>query len=694
MAGVRTFVVRFLADAEQYKKGIKQVSDGMGGLKTDVSSLLPSFKTVAIAGAAAFGAVSAFAYKAVQAAAEDQKSQALLALQIKQTTNATDQQIESTMKMIGAMQMTAAVSEEKLRPALAILVRGTGDLSKAQELLQLSLNVSAGSGKDLEAVSTAISRAANGSFTALSKLGVPLDENTVKTKDFNAATAQLGETFAGASAAAANTFTGQMTKLKLGIGEITESIGNILLPYFEKFVGFVNDKIVPAVQIFVDNFKDKGIAGALAMATASMGTFGETAVNVLESAYVSLLTFTHDLAKTVRILADAAALGFGLQGNIVGAGKSLAVAVAMSKVQDATNTALAGAGAMFDGFRMKVYAAQLQLAQMGKPPKDVSDSLDRMASSGYRAANSVKDVALELGGTGGGGGVAKAVKDATQKLKEYTDALKSSNSAQKSFTQAQKASVKAGESLTAANQGVADAQAAFNAAVAGYGADSPQAKKAAKELELAQRGLERAGYNVEQSVFAVADAEKNLAKVRADPESTPQVIREAEIALAEAKLSSADAIDQQTEATDGLTKATGLLNDAIFGASVGSDIYKTLSDALTDAKQKQADATDAVAEAIDREAEAFNNLKDAIKAAGEIALKYPKVVADNPMTGIIPDIPITQTGNSTGFNPNGSPIVINVTAGVVSTPDQIAEQISELMTRRGRLNGGSVFGGF
>ena len=80
MAGARTFVVRFLADADQYKKGIKQVNDGMGGLKTQVSSLLPSFKTMAIAGAAAFGAVSAFAYKSVQAAAEDQKSQALLML--------------------------------------------------------------------------------------------------------------------------------------------------------------------------------------------------------------------------------------------------------------------------------------------------------------------------------------------------------------------------------------------------------------------------------------------------------------------------------------------------------------------------------------------------------------------------------------------------------------------------------------
>jgi len=699
MAGARTFVVRFLADAEQYKKGIKQVNDGMGGLKTQVSSLLPSFKTMAIAGAAAFGAVSAFAYKSVQAAAEDQKSQALLALQIKQTTNATDQQIESTMNFIGALQMSAVVSEEKLRPALAILVRGTGDLSEAQRLLQISLDVSAGSGKDLEAVSTAISRAANGSFTALTKLGVPLDENTVKTKDFNAATSELGATFQGASATAANTFTGQMTKLKLGFGEITESIGKILLPYFEKFVGFINDKIVPAVQIFVDNFEEKGVGGALAMATASMGTFGETAVNVLEAAYVSLLTFTHDLAKTVRILADAAALAQGVKGNVIGAAKSLAVAVAMSKVQDATSEALSGAGAMFDNFRLKVYAAQLQLSQMNGRAGGSADAMERLAGSVKKIVPVMTEAekaaaALAAGVGTGGGGVAKAVKTATEKLKIYTDALKSSNSAQKSFTNAQKTSVKAGESLTQANTNVANAQAALDQAVAGFGADSPQARKAASELTQAQRGLERAGYNVEGSLFAIKDAEEALKKVRADPESTPQAIREAEIRLAEAKLSSADAIDQQTEATNDLTTATGLLNEAVSGASEGSEIFKTLSDALTDAKQKQADATEAVADAIERETEALDNYREAIKKVGETQLLYPKVIAANPMAGVAASIPATVTGNSTGFNrgaSGGFTQNVTVQAGLVSSPDEVADQIADLLTRRGRLNGGNAF---
>jgi hypothetical protein len=291
------------------------------------------------------------------------------------------------------------------------------------------------------------------------------------------------------------------------------------------------------------------------------------------------------------------------------------------------------------------------------------------------------------------GGASKKLKDAVTKLKEYTDALKSSNSAHKSFTAAQKASIKAGESLTEANTNLATAQAALDQAVAGYGADSPEAKKAAKDLASAQRDLERAGYNVEGSLFAVADAEAELKKVRADPESTPQAIREAEIALAEAKLSSADAIDSQTEATDGLIKSTGLLNDAVFGASVNSEIYKTLSKQLTDAKDKQADAVDAVADAIEREAEALDKYRDAIEAAGKIADKYPKVVAANPMAGVADVIPATVTGNSTGFNANGSPINVTVNAGLVSDKDTLALELSDLFTEFARKNGGNALRG-
>ena len=670
MAGVRTFVVRFLADAEQYKKGIKQVNDGMGGLKTEVSSLLPSFKTMAIAGAAAFGAVGAFATKAVQAAMEDERSQALLAKQLETTFGASDQLIDSTERLISAQQLLTGESDTNLRTALGNLTRATGDYDKATGLLITSQNIAAATGKDLETVSISLGKASMGNFTALKKLGIPLDENVIKSKDFNKVLDVLNTTFAGASATAADTFGGKLKIVRGQFGEIVETIGAALLPYLDKFATFLVDKVAPAVQRITSVISEDGLIAGFQQLLFESGKSGTGVVEVF---------------KNIAVAAATAA-------NVIYRG--FYIAKAQIDLLANPSAVISDLGKAFGSSAIDVDALKKSFASIAMPINRYKTELIT-ADQAERNFNKTGKVTEET--FGGGGGVAKAVKLATEKLKIYTDALKSSNSAQKSFTAAQKASVKAGESLTAANQGVADAEAALNQAVAGYGADSPQARKAAKELELAQRGLERAGYNVEGSLFAIKDAEEALKKVRADPESTPQAIREAEIALAEAKLSSADAIDSQTEATDGLTKATGLLNDAIFGASVGSDIFTQLSDVLTEAKKKQADATDAVAEAIDRETEALKNYADAIEAAGKIGNLYPQVTGrfnvNNPMAGSANTIAATVTGNSTGFNANGTPIVVNVEAGMISDRETLISDLNDMFTDFARLNG-NQFAGF
>jgi hypothetical protein len=717
MAGERTFVVKFISDVGGAVKGIKRVGDDLGGMGRKLTSVLPSFKSVAIAGTAAFGAVAASSFKLVQMASNLEESQSKVNVVFGSSAKIVNDFAETSAKSFGITKQAALEATGTFGNLLQAF--GTGKEQAAQmstTLIGLAADLASFNNTGIEDAIQALRSGLSGETEPLKRFGVALNDVRLKQEattlglydgkgalDINAKTQAayaliLKDTglAQGDFARTSDGFANQMRILKASLSDAATELGLVLLPYFKTFVKFINENIVPGVMAFADTIGEKGLVPALAAGVAAMGQFGITTVNVLEGSYVALLNFTHDLSKTVRILADAAALGFGLQGNIVGAGKSLAVAVAMSKVQDATNEALAGAGAMFDGFRAKVYAAQLQLAQMGKPPKDVSDSLDRMGQATRSATNSVTNFVPEVIKMGtGSGGAAKNVKTATEKLKEYTDALKSSNSAQKSFTSAQKASVKAGQSLTEANQGVADAEAALAKAKAGFGADSPEAKKAAKDLELAQRGLTRAGYNVEQSVFAVADAEAALAKVRADPESTPQMIREAEIDLAEAKLSTADAIDQQTEATDGLKKSQDLLNEKVSGALTDSETYKTLTEQLKDAKEKQADATDAVADAIDRETEALEKYKDMQIEVARIVTKYPKIAAKNPMAGAAATIPATVTGNSSGFKPNsaGSGMVVNVNAGLISSPATVSQEIVDLLTDYSRLNGGVNFGG-
>ena len=540
MAGARTFVVRFLADADQYKKGIKQVNDGMGGLKTQASSLLPSFKTMAIAGAAAFGAVAAFAGKAVQAAMEDEKSQALLAKQLQTTFGASDQLIDSTERLIATQQLLTGESDTNLRAALGNLTRATGDYTKATGLLITAQNISAATGKDLEAVSISLGKASMGNFTALKKLGVPLDENVIKSKDFSKVLGVLNATFAGASATAADTFGGRLKIIRGQFGEIVETIGAALLPYLDKFAKFLVDKVAPAVQRVTSVIGEDGLIAGFQQLIFESGGAGTSVVSAFRNMTIAGAELVNVLYKAYYFSKAVAEAPFAAGQAAKDAYKAL------------TGTAINidNLKASFDRVAIPVNRFKTEIIS--------ADQAERMFNkTGKITADTFSDT---------GGGVAKSVKTATDKLKVYTDALKTSNSAQKAFTAAQKASVQAGQSLTQANQGVADAEAALAKAVAGYGADSPEAKKAAKDLELAQRGLTRAGYAVEQSLFAVSDAEAALAKVRADPESTPQMIREAEIALAEAKLSSADAIDAQATATIDLGTAQGTLNEKVSGA--------------------------------------------------------------------------------------------------------------------------------
>jgi hypothetical protein len=63
------------------------------------------------------------------------------------------------------------------------------------------------------------------------------------------------------------------------------------------------------------------------------------------------------------------------------------------------------------------------------------------------------------------------------------------------------------------------------------------------------------------------------------------------------------------------------------------------------------------------------------------------------MAGVAGTIPATVTGNSTGFNANGSPIVVNVEAGMISDKETLISDLNNMFTDFARLNG-NQFAGF
>ena len=201
-----------------------------------------AIKKAAVPAAAALAGLGIVAVDAVKAFMEDDKAAQILATSLRNTTGATDAQIASVEKFITQTSIAAAVSDDELRPALEKLVRGTGDVTKAQDLLSLALDISAGTGKDLGAVSDALSKAFNGQLGPLKKLDPALASLVENGASADEVFAALAGTFKGAASTAANTASGQMKSLSIQMGEFKESIGAAILPLVEK--------MLPALQAF------------------------------------------------------------------------------------------------------------------------------------------------------------------------------------------------------------------------------------------------------------------------------------------------------------------------------------------------------------------------------------------------------------------------------------------------------------
>jgi hypothetical protein len=201
---------------------------------TATDKLTKNVKKLAGAFGLAFGTTQVLAYgkAAVKAAAADQKAQQQLALALKNVGLGRD--AAASEEYIQRLQTEFGIVDDLLRPAYQSLAVATGNTEEAQRLLNLSLDISASTGRDLGSVTAALSRAYLGNNTALSRLGVGISKADLKAKSFEEITNQLQSTFAGSATAAANTFQGSIDKLGVASANASEIIGTGLIDALTK----------------------------------------------------------------------------------------------------------------------------------------------------------------------------------------------------------------------------------------------------------------------------------------------------------------------------------------------------------------------------------------------------------------------------------------------------------------------------
>jgi hypothetical protein len=279
MSEIRTLKLALLADTAQFTAGIKKAENTTQDFSSKIDSYLKVGATAFLGIASAVGtAAIAIGIDAVKAAAADEDATKKLNLAIKNVTGSTDKQIKKVNDYIDATELATGVTDDQLRPSLERLIRSTKDTTKAIELQKLALDVSAGTGKDLAIVTEGLSKLFDGNFAALKKLGIPLDENIIKTKDYDAAIKQLSDTFDGQAKLKAQSFEGQMLRVQAAISQTKEELGKELLPALTNVFNFVNETIIPIINNFVDGLTGdtpKSMSEAIRLASGRVSDMAE-----------------------------------------------------------------------------------------------------------------------------------------------------------------------------------------------------------------------------------------------------------------------------------------------------------------------------------------------------------------------------------------------------------------------------------
>ena len=282
-----------------------------------------------LAGVFAASKLYAFSKNAVKAFAADEKAARSLALALANTGNAFA--AIGVEKFIGDLQRATGVLDDDLRPAFRALLTATGDVKKSQDALALALDISAGTGKDLGAVSAALSRGFLGQTTALSRLGAGLDKATLKTGDMDVILGQLTEKFRGQALAAAEGYSGAIAKLTVASNNAKEIIGKDLLDAMQLIAG-----------------KD-GIGGA----TSAMEGFATQIGNAIYG--IGVLT-----AKLKSLP------GAGFIGQVLEAGTQFSGFGALSRLGASRKTASAGTPAQSPGQRAAIDKANKDALRIQK----------------------------------------------------------------------------------------------------------------------------------------------------------------------------------------------------------------------------------------------------------------------------------------------------------------------------------------
>jgi phage-related protein len=255
VVGVRAVIdglQQYIGGARQIEKSTGEMGRGFDDAASKSGKLGKSMGTAlkvgALGVAAGLGVAGVAVVSFAKKAAAEQVGIERLQTAIKALDKAHVGSAAAVEKVV-AQREKLSFSDDQLRQSLALLVASTSDYEEAVRRQGIAMDVTRGTGIDLETTSRLLGKVTEESVNVFTRYGIKLDKNATETEALAAVQAK----FAGQSEAYANTAAGKWERFGNQMENIKETIGGALLPTVTKLGGALND-FITAHQADIDAF--------------------------------------------------------------------------------------------------------------------------------------------------------------------------------------------------------------------------------------------------------------------------------------------------------------------------------------------------------------------------------------------------------------------------------------------------------
>ena len=187
-------------------------------------------KAAAVALVAAFAGLTVLMIKAVKAANVQELAEAKLAQSLKAAGDFSDKAFQSLLKLASAQQKVTVFGDEATIAALAQFKAYSGLSNEMMgKMIPAIQDFASAQQIGLKTAFELVGKSIGSSTNALARYGIEIDVTAGKTDKANQLIEGLGDRFGGAAQAEAETFSGNIKQLSNNLGDLLESIGQVII---------------------------------------------------------------------------------------------------------------------------------------------------------------------------------------------------------------------------------------------------------------------------------------------------------------------------------------------------------------------------------------------------------------------------------------------------------------------------------